>query len=377
MKPRVLQVITHLALGGAEQVCFTIVGGLGEAFDFEIFAVNGVADTNIGRRYAEEAAAMNVPVHTGTSLPPKLGGMLTGGMALAGVIKQIKPDLIHVHTEIPEAALATAVFLNPSIKSIPLVRTIHNTNVWHDWPAVGRWCEKRMRHAQIACVSLAALTAFTDGRGLETTPDVIYNGVVAPQSQPARNGRANDVLKMLFAARFEEQKGAHLLPEIVRRVQPPKGMTFDLSIHGSGTHESALRELAQSPPAGWRIGVGPALPGLAASLGDYDLFIMPSLFEGLGLTAVETLMAGLPVVATSAPGLSEVFQFDYPWLAAPGDAESFAAALRKAISERDRWPDVIAGARSFALDRFAVPRMLHGYHDLYDRAMSREALADK
>jgi glycosyltransferase involved in cell wall biosynthesis len=372
MAPRVLQVISQLALGGAEQLCFTIMRSLHGEFAFHLFAVNGFQNSSVGQMYAEEAKVLGLPVYCGTKLPPKRGGMLTGGLALAKVIKKTKPDLIHLHTEIPEAAFGVAAFLNPSIRSIPLIRTIHNTNVWHGWPTIGRWCEKHMTHAYVACVSRAVVGSFVAGRVNATEPEVLYNGVPdhSPLPPLAKQGDSHR-LKILFAARFENQKGAHLLPEIIRSIEPANRYDYDLTIHGCGTHEPLLRFLADNPPTGWQIAVNGPLPGLAEVLPTFDLLLMPSLFEGLPLTAVESLLAGTPVVATSAPGLSEVFSFDYPWLAEPGDAPGFARTTKKAIEDRSQWNDVIARARAFAAERFAVSKMAENYHALYDRAMSR------
>src|SRR5262249_45158294 len=158
------------------------------------------------------------PVHSGTRLPQKFGGMLTSGIALARVITRRRPALIHVHTEDAEASYAVAATLLPSIDSIPLVRTIHNTTLWPRWSSIGRWCERRMPHAFVACVSQSKEKDFIANWQPRWESVVIYNGV--GMQCPPRPASDTNRLRILFAGRFEEQKGVQLLPTIVRAVRP-------------------------------------------------------------------------------------------------------------------------------------------------------------
>jgi glycosyltransferase involved in cell wall biosynthesis len=190
---------------------------------------------------------------------------------------------------------------------------------------------------------------------------------------PPRGADDKSQLRILFAGRFVEQKGVQLLPAIVRAVRPPAGSVYDLSIHGAGPYRPLLEALATNPPPGWRIRVDGPLPGLANALPKFDLVLMPSLYEGLGLTAVESLLAGVPVVATAAPGLTEVFPSDYPWLAPPDDADSFAKVLSRAIAERSRWGVTVATSADFARNRFDVSAMCRAYARLYADAVASPA----
>ena len=370
-RPRVLQVVSGLHLGGSEEVCFSIMQRLRSEYQFGVFAVRGISDCKVGRNLLNRATEMGVPVYSGTRLPQKFGGMLTGGIALVQTIRKRKPALIHVHTEDSEANYAMAATLFPSIRSIPLVRTIHNTTLWPRWSNIGRWCQQRLTHAYVACVSESTEKAFIANWQPHCESVVIYNGVV--MQCPHRGADDKSQLRILFAGRFVEQKGVRLLPAIVRAVRPPAGSVYDLSIHGAGPYRPLLEALATNPPPGWRIRVDGPLPGLANALPKFDLVLMPSLYEGLGLTAVESLLAGVPVVATAAPGLTEVFPSDYPWLAPPDDADSFAKVLSRAIAERSRWGETVATSADFARNRFDVSAMCRAYARLYADAVASPA----
>lgn len=75
------------------------------------------------------------------------------------------------------------------------------------------------------------------------------------------------------------------------------------------------------------------LPGLYAGAA---AFVLPSLYEGFGLTALEALAAGVPVVAADRGALPEVCG-DAAQLVDPTDAEAIAAALERALDDPARW----------------------------------------
>ena len=376
-RPRVLQVITHLALGGAERVTINLMRGLREQFEFALFAANGVEHSQIGVSMKAELDEIGVPLFVGTSAPIKFGGMLLAGMRSAKAVHRFHPDLIHLHTEIPESSHATMVSLHPSLARIPIVRTVHNTIYWHPWRKVGRWCDRHLASSFIACVSQGAAEAFEQLRAesgagpLPQPPVIIHNGVdLQPPPLRARTERSSSIVRILFAGRFEDQKGVDLFPEILKSVRPRGDRPCELVIYGAGSYESTLQSLASNPPPGWTIHLYGPVPDLSSRMSEFDLMIMPSRYEGLAMVAIEAAMLGLPVVATDAPGLREGFPAEYPWLARAGDAQSFARLLQAVLDHPQTWDDVAQSAQQFAREHFAVAGMCEEYRKLYERALA-------
>src|SRR5262249_15994497 len=148
-------------------------------------------------------------------------------------------------------------------KRVPLVRTIHNAVIWTPWRRMGRWCERRMRATHAAAVSRAALDAYArfrreSGAGaLPVEPAIVYNGV--PEDPAGREiggrRRGGGATRILFAGRLDKQKGADLLHDIMRRVDPVDGRINELVIFGSGDLEEQVRVLKEDPPNGWVVRV--------------------------------------------------------------------------------------------------------------------------
>ena len=378
-RPRILQVVSYLTLGGAERVALTITRALRDEFDFSLHAVRGSERQSLGDPIARELQALGIPFSLGTNLPMRFGGMLTSGFELARVVRRVQPDLIHLHTEIPEAAYAVMAFCSPRLRAIPVVRTVHNTVFWDFFRPFARWCDRRMATAHVVGVSAGCVQTFQRLRSESGAPPPgaapvkIYNGCPQPASLPPRRKRTeSQPVEIVFGGRFELQKGTDLLPEILKRVRPPASGAH-LVLYGCGTHEPLLRQLAQTPPPGWTIEVHPPIPDFAEQLSRFDLVLMPSRYEGLGLVAVEAAMVGVPVVATNTEGLRDVFPSDYPWLAQPGDAASFAAKLQDALDQPTQWNALGEQMQNRARTMFAVDAMADGYRKTYLQALQPAA----
>jgi glycosyltransferase involved in cell wall biosynthesis len=375
-RPKILQCVSHLALGGAERVALSIIKALRDEVDFSVFAVRGLGDGEVGEALRQELNALGVPLSMGPRIPMKFGGMMTGAFGLQRAVREFAPDLIHLHTEIPEASYAMMVAFRPALRPLPVIRTIHNAVFWEFWRPLGRWCDRRMPCSFVAGVSQDATDAFTQLRkesGAPPPPEpatVVYNGVAPVDHPKAARRTSSQPIRMIFGGRLESQKGTDLLPQILPLVRLPASTEVHLTLRGSGSHEALLRALAQHPPAGWTIEILPPVSDFQRQLSDFDLAIVPSRYEGLALVAIEAFLAGVPVVATDAPGLRETMPEDYPWRARAADAASFATMLTQALAQRDRWRGVAASGREFALGRFAVAAMTEGYRTLYGLAQS-------
>jgi glycosyltransferase involved in cell wall biosynthesis len=230
----------------------------------------------------------------------------------------------------------------------------------------------------IAAVSQPALSAFGEVRAQSGMPPpplpprVLPNGVSVPDL-PSRRRAAGEPIRMLFAARFEPQKGADLLASIIQETKLPAAVSAELDIFGSGTFAAPLQALRDAPPAGWKINLSGPVAGLSARMNQYDLMLMPSRFEGLSVLAIESLMLGLPVVATRAPGLVDGLPPDWPWLAEPGDAADYAQLLSRVIDEAGSWPAVALMGQAFARKNFDVAAMADGYRRIFTQSLARPA----
>lgn len=375
-RQRVLQCITHLGLGGAEKVAFSLIRGLRAEIDFAVFTVRGQSGDEVGQGMEDELRRLGVPWYRGTRLTMKAGGPLPGGWALARAIRDFQPDIVHCHAEPAEACAAVWAACFAGRRRPAVARTVHNSMFWRFWPRVGRWCDRRLAGAYVANVSEAARDEFVHYRlasragAPPAPPVVIYNGVALPRLAPRAAPLDPRVRRVLFAGRFENEKAPDVLCQALPRTVLPPAVRGELLLVGRGRHDREIRNLAAHPPPGWRVKVQPPVPDLPALMRQSDLMAVPSRFEGLGLIGIEATLCGLPVVATNARGLSETLPADHPWLARPGDPRDYAAKLGAALQDTDQWAGAVAAAQEFAAARFTPGEMLRGYRAFYADAVS-------
>ncbi len=374
--PRVLQVITHLALGGAEEVAISLAEALQHDVAFTFFTVQGGPRDEIGREFYRRLQACGIPVHSGTVLPMKLGGALAAGFQLRQLIWRLRPDIVQLHTEIPETTFACAALFGLP-RELRVIRTIHNTTLWPAWARLGAWTERRLSGAEVVGVSQAArdgLHRFQTAHRVPPAPSrrsqVIYAGVHrsgGPAPRAARPLPPSGPVRVLFAGRLEPQKGVDLVPAIVEHAATLTSRPVELHIAGAGTLEPEIQRWVGAQATPWAVTMGPPIPNLAGALGEgrHDLILMPSRFEGLSLIAVEALLAGVPVIATRIPGPLEVFPDGYPLLAEPEDVPGLAGVLARAIEDLEPLTAHVVSLRSQLRDRFSLEAMGTGYLQLY------------
>ena len=184
-----------------------------------------------------------------------------------------------------------------------------------------------------------------------------------PDRQAAKEARARFAGKFLIghaAAMDHEVKGQHVLLEAARRLADAEP-GFQFVLLGGGKLEESLhaqaRGLSNVHFAGW---VKDTLSWMVA----FDVFVLPSLREGLGSVLLDALRAGAPVVASRTGDIQEIVTEDCSVLVPPGDA----AALADALARLSRDPERLAGLSRGAQDRaeeFDPMKMAERYAEVY------------
>ena len=108
----------------------------------------------------------------------------------------------------------------------------------------------------------------------------------------------------------------------------------------------------------------------------FDLTVVPSTEETLGLVAIESLAAGTPVVATNTGGLPEIVKHEETGLLVPvGDADALAAAVLKCIGDKDLRRQLGETGQQYVLERFSPDGLVSEIESIYDQVCCQRAAA--
>jgi sugar transferase (PEP-CTERM/EpsH1 system associated) len=168
----------------------------------------------------------------------------------------------------------------------------------------------------------------------------------------------------------------HGFAEVVR-AHPQLRKRLRLAIIGDGPLLADLRELARATGVADVAWLPGALDNVSDVLRTFDLFVLPSLNEGISNTILEAMASGLPVVATRAGGNAEIVS-DGCWgrLFEPGDIPGLATLLSDYASNGEIRAAHANAARRAACEHFSLDTMIARYVSLYETLLGREWLRD-
>jgi glycosyltransferase involved in cell wall biosynthesis len=152
--------------------------------------------------------------------------------------------------------------------------------------------------------------------------------------------------------------------------------TLHLAIAGRGELADALADRARQHGLGGRVHFLGLRSDVPAILRAADVFLMPSLNEGLPLALLEAMFAGTPIVASNVGEVGHALgDGDAGVLVPPGDATALAGAVDALLSDPDRarWLGECAAARAAA--EYDVAQMVGRYAHLYTEAARHRRVA--
>jgi glycosyltransferase involved in cell wall biosynthesis len=172
---------------------------------------------------------------------------------------------------------------------------------------------------------------------------------------------------VLTVARLDEQKGQRYLLEAAAQVPQAR---FVLA--GDGPLRTSLEAQARSLGLEQRVkflGYRSDIPDLLAGC---DVFVLPSLYEGLPLSILEAMSAGKPVIATQIGGTDEaVIPNETGLLIPPADPAALAAAIRKLLDDRPFARRLALAGQARVECEFSAATMVQRVTNVYTELLAR------
>ncbi|MCS7230249.1 MAG: glycosyltransferase, partial [Candidatus Kryptonium sp.] len=112
-------------------------------------------------------------------------------------------------------------------------------------------------------------------------------------------------------------------------------------------------------------------------LSQSDIFVLPSRWEGLPLTIIEAMMAGLPVVASNVGGVSELVDNGVTgFLVPPGNVEVFVDALKTLVDNESLRQEMGKAGLKKAFEKFSLDNMLSKTNEVYWEVLRSKKLVE-
>jgi glycosyltransferase involved in cell wall biosynthesis len=212
------------------------------------------------------------------------------------------------------------------------------------------------------------------GRAIAAIPNSVDQEFYRPENKRCQADRK----RICFVGRLAEEKGIDCLIKAMKKVNAADP-GVELDIVGDGPMREQLQSLSDSLHLQELI----HFIGNSAALSYYresDIFVLPSLSEGLSLSLLEAMSCGLPVVASNVEGNREVLDphgaaaaippghylvAEYGIMVNPGDVDGLASAMVRLLNDDALSHQLQSSARRHVEKNYALDKIADDYQSLY------------
>lgn len=309
-------------------------------------------------------------------------------LAMAGTIMEVAEssglDILHAHYAIPHAisGILAREMLRNGRPEAKLVTTLHGTDITiiGQQRVFQRVTKFGIRQSDgVTSVShelkkRVIETIDCGAKDIEVIPNFIDTQRFHPDCCPDKRAHmaAPDERIVMHVSNFREVKR----PRDVLRVfaSATEGMPARLVLIGDGPELGACKDLAAELGISSRCNFVGTYDAIWELLPQADAFLLPSDYESFGLSALEAMACGVPVVCSNTGGLPEVVeQGKSGFLHAPGDVAGMAGALRQLLNDADLRKRMGTAARDRAVKHFRQEQLLPVWEAYYERILRQPA----
>lgn len=361
---RALHVNTHVNTGGIGQYIASLTKALKrKGVDCIVASSGGDLETELNKNGIKH---IYINLNTKSELSPKV---LMSVFTLADdIVKKEKIDLIHAHSRVSQVSS----FFASRRAGIPYVTTCHG----YFKKRFGRlffdtWGEK------VIAISGAVRMHLEKDFGIkEERIELIYNGIDIDRFSSIYS--PEDILnvkkKLLLKegpvigtmGRLSSVKGQKFLIEAMRHVISKRNDVQCLII-GSGPEEKILKKQADD------LGIASSISFMQSSYADIplylssmDVFVLPSIAEGLGLALLEAMSMGKPCIGSDIGGIKDIIEEGVNGLTVPvGNEKAIADAVIKLLDDRALAQKLGTKAKEVVKERFLLDSMAEKVSHLY------------
>ncbi len=297
------------------------------------------------------------------------------------VVRSAKLDVLHCHYAIPHATSAWIAreMMRETGEDVAVVTTLHGTDITIVGQDPSYWAITKFsieKADRITAVSEHLQRETVNAFGCTgCSVEVIHNFI-----DPAVYDRARypDALAGMLAApgkvlmHISNFRAVKRTVDVIRIfAKVAAALECTLVMVGDGPDRGLAQDEARALGVADRVQFLGRIENVAPLLANADLFLLPSDNESFGLSALEALACGVPVVASNAGGIPEVVAEGITGALRPvGDVDAMAEAAIGILADEERWARMSSAAAADARLRFSESRIIGQYEATYEDALA-------
>ncbi len=366
----ILLLTTHMNLGGIGIYLFSLALGLAQR-GHKVVVVSCGGDL-VGKLEAAGAKHIRVDLKTKSVLSPKL---FKAREQIEKIIKEEKIEIIHAHTRVTQV-LAQLIYKK---LQTPFITTCHGF-------FKARLSRKLFPCWGSHCVAVSEAVRehlVNDLRLKKEKVTVVHNGIEIDKFSPEKfNREEKEKIKSEYGlkpkalvigtvARLSSVKGQKYLIQAMPLVlQECPGA--QLILVGDGPEKEYLTKLARELKIERSVIFASSTFDTSRPLAVMDVFVFPSVMEGLGLAIIEAQSMGLAVVASDVGGIYTLVKDGVNgFLVEPGKYQLLAEKISQLLKRPDLTKQLGACGRKQAQAEFNLDKMCSGIEAVYQKVLAR------
>ena len=353
---KIIQVIPLLDLAGAETMCENLTNGLLKLGH----EVTVVSLYNYQSPITERMQGNGINI---VYLNKRNGIDVSTIFKLIKVFKEYEPDVVHSHLYAGKYAHIAA-----SLCRIPgKVYTIHNIATKEAGRLNRLFNRFLFKHCNVIPVALSGeiqkSVMIEYGMGSVFTP-VVFNGVPMEKCHKKKDYAGNK--KLLHVGRFATAKNHEVLVKSIANLVE-SGHEVQLDLYGQGELEESTKDLVKKLHMENNIKFCGLTDDVYSIMEQCDIFVLPSIYEGMPMTLIEAMGTGMPILASNVGGIPDMIENEKSGLLCEPTVDGVVRGLERLIeSEEDRkryGENAIINSEKFSADKMAKD-----YYKIYVKA---------
>ena len=347
-KNNILHISRTMDIGGAERIVYQLSSDLKDEFDsVHVASTGGLWESELSAKGIQHHKILDID----SKSPLTVLKLLT---SIRQIIKKNDITIVHTHHRMAAFYIRLLKLVHPKLIH---VYTAHN--VFKDKLPLYRFA---LTNAKSVAVGEAVNKNLKEDVGI-TDSRVIYNGVVLKET----DDQVDEIIsyggiKLGCIARLSEQKGLTYLLDAMSLLTVKDIRLF---IVGDGELRNELENKVKELHLQDSVTFLGYRKDIVECINSFDFCVLPSVFEGFGLVAIEAFMNGKTIVATDIPGLNEVVTNKNGILVPAKDPAALASAIDKLATDATLRQKLAIQAKKDYENKFSYPLFLENYRALY------------
>lgn len=355
-KTRVAILVPSLVVGGAENMVAQLIKSIDKKkYDVLLIVMSSKNRTYINTVIEE----LDIKL---IYMDKKVGFSINSFISTFKILTKFKPQIIHTHL-----SSWVYVFLWGLIYSVNILHTVHSMPI-RECTGAARILRKYLyKTKSIIPVAISDMIAKQTSELYNLPSDfieTIYNPVDIQKFQDNKGYINKKYITFVNVARFTAIKNQTILVDAFYRVQKELPNTL-LVFVGDGELRIQVEEKVRKLHLEEYVSFTGIISDVSDILAQSDIFVLPSAYEGLPLTILEAMAAGLPIIASSVGGIPDIVK-DNGILIEPGNREELALAmieLAKSSENRKKMSEIAKNE----VKKYDISKVTIKYEKLYKK----------